>query len=87
MVRKIENREIITLGEASEKYNDCRFVFIYTENIDYGSDDSRGYVIYSYDEEDEMLQIPREEVINKNRAYLWGQNFNPEPYNVIGGIV
>ncbi|MCL2224644.1 MAG: hypothetical protein FWB96_06730 [Defluviitaleaceae bacterium] len=87
MVRKIENREIITLGEAAQKYNDCRFVFVYTESINYGGEESKGYVAYTYDKESEMRQIPREEFKGKSCGFDWGRNYDPEPYPVIGGIV
>ncbi|MCL2224800.1 MAG: hypothetical protein FWB96_07525 [Defluviitaleaceae bacterium] len=87
MVRKIENREIITLGEASEKYNDCRFVFVYTEDIDYGGEESKGYVAYTYDKESEMRQIPKDDIGDKSYGHDWGRNYDPEPYPVIGGIV
>jgi hypothetical protein len=84
MVKKIYDREIITCGKAAKKYADSNFVFIITENIDYCGDDSKGYVIYTYNNPSELSQIPKDEIDGKEYGLLHGYAADPEPQ--VGGV-
>jgi len=87
MLKKIEDRQIMTGNEAAEKYNNCRFLFIITEQIGYDSRYSKGYVAYTYDKFSECLQIPEEELnYGVASAESYGIDYDPEPYPCIGGV-
>ncbi len=84
MVKKINNKEIITCAEAVRKYSESNIVFIFTENVDYCGDESRGYVVYTYDNPSELFQIPTDETEGKEYGLLHGYAADPEPQ--VGGV-
>ena len=92
MLKKINEKEIITLREAEKRHSESLFLFVYTENINYGGKESRGYVSYTFDKDCEFSEVSRDEWYGEDKNAVlygieWGANFNPEPYTVIGGIV
>ena len=87
MLKKIEDRTIMTGNEAAEKYDDCRFLFISTEQIGYDYENSKGYVAYTFNKFSESLLIPDEEIDCGVASYnTFGVNFDPEPYPSVGGV-
>ena len=78
MLKKTEDRTIMTGNEAAEKYNDCCFLFVITEQIGYDSRNSKGYVAYTYHNLSEPLLIPKEEKTQGVAlAYVHGLNYDP----------
>ena len=67
MLKKIETKEIMTARDAMKKYNDKYFLMVITEKVD-GCDYDLGYVIYTTNNKNEMLDIPSEELKGK----FWG---------------
>ena len=61
MLTKIETKEIMTTRQAAEKYRDKYFQMAITQDVD-GLDNDLGYVMYIYDCEREVLNIPNEEI-------------------------
>ena len=86
MIKKVNDRNIITLEDATIKYNNCRFIFVFKEVDGLGGGKRKGYVIYTYDKESESLLIPVDEMNGNECGYYWGQDFDPEPYIAIGNV-
>ena len=84
MLKKIETQEIMTTRAAMKKYRTQYFNMIITEVVDQGDNDL-GYVIYTADDEREMLKVPRDEYKGKKVAFLLG--VAAEPYPQIGNVV
>ena len=88
MLKKIEDRQIMTGNEAAEKYNDCRFLFIITEQVGYDYVNSKGYVAYTYDKFSECLAIPEdEEEQGVASAHSFGINYDAYSYPTVERIV
>ncbi|MCL2171547.1 MAG: hypothetical protein FWB71_05280 [Defluviitaleaceae bacterium] len=83
MLTKIETKEIMTKRAAMEKYRDKYFKMVITETGD-GQDNSLGYVIYTFDDEKEALDIPREE--QRGRVVATALGVAAEPWIQIGGL-
>jgi len=83
MLKKIETKEIMTHWQARNVYRDYYFHFLITEEVDRGDNDL-GYVIYIYDNLDEMQYIPREELRHSRVSITLG--VAAEPPGLIGGI-
>lgn len=60
MLEKIENKEIMTTGEAAEKYEDKFFFMVITEIVD-RADNDLGYVIYTADTRHELQKASLDE--------------------------
>jgi len=84
MLTKIEDRTIMTARQAEIKYADNYFNFVITDIGD-GQDNMLGYVIYIYDHEKEMLDVPREEMEGKQVGRFMGINADKNIY--VGGLV
>ena len=84
MLSKISTPEIITTRKAREKYRTQYFVMVITEIVDYGDNDL-GYVIYAADENNELLEVSREEYKGKRVAFMLG--VAAEQYPQIGNLV
>ena len=85
---KIEDKEIMTVWEATLKYTDKYMLMIRTERVDDGDED-KGYVSYIYDEEIESLQIPRVEIeasISDGQMAMWVMGYSADTGIQIGGI-
>ena len=85
---KIEDKEIMTVWEASKKYAD-KYIMMIRVDEGNGGDTQKGYVVYVHDEHAERLQIPKDEM----RQYLEGeglvlfmQGVDAERYLQVGGI-
>ena len=88
MLKKIEDRQIMTGKEAAEKYNNCRFLFIITKQVGYDYINSKGYVAYTYDKYSECLQIPEEEKRQGVAcANTFGVNYDAYSYPSVERIV
>ena len=83
MLTKIEKKEIMTKWDAINKYADKYFHMVITERVD-GHQNDLGYVIYTYDDEREIRDIPREEYEGSVVAHCVG--YSAEPFGQIGGI-
>ena len=84
MLKKIDEKSIITLKEAGEKYFDCHYLFIFTEMVGHVEDESKGYVIYTYNKFSESRQIPQDEIHGKPCGFFFG--YAADPYPKIGSI-
>jgi len=60
MLKRIDCQEIMTVQEAMNKYRDYYFRMVITEG-DGGRNTDKGYVIYIYDDQKEMRNIPFED--------------------------
>ena len=85
MLKKIENREIMTTWDAMKKYSGQYFLMIVTKVVDMSGQKDLGYVIYTADKDIELNQIPREEYEDKQAAFLEG--WNAEPFPIIDRVV
>ncbi|MDR2166433.1 MAG: hypothetical protein LBE35_01105 [Clostridiales bacterium] len=81
MLRKIENREIMTLREAREKYSNNWFFMVTTQEVDTAYEDL-GYVVYIGDSQDDLSTIDREEFFaqGKDVCTAFGRNVDWPPY-------
>ena len=84
MLNKIETLKTMTKRDARVKYRTQHIVMIITTVVDYGDNDM-GYVIYTADENKELLTISREEYKGKRVAFMLG--VAAEPYPQIGNVV
>lgn len=84
MLRKIENREIISKKEAKKKYAPYHILMITTEAVDRIYEDL-GYVIYIADKEWELHDVPREEYEGLSAAFMVGMS--ADPYPMVGNVV
>ena len=84
MLSNIVTKEIITARAAMEKYRTKYFIMIITEVVDY-CDNDLGYVIYTADNRKELNQVPRDEYLGKNVAFMLG--VAAEPYPMVGNVV
>ena len=85
MLKKIEEREIMTAWEAMNKYRDKYFHFVVTEEADnYQFQQDLGYVAYTYDCPREMRKIPKEEFKDVRYGALLG--VAAEPTGLFAGI-
>ena len=84
MLNKIETHEIMTKRNARVKYRTQYIVMIITSVVDQ-CDNDLGYVIYTADDERELLKIPRDEYKDKLVAFTLG--VAAEPYPQIGNVV
>jgi len=60
MLKRIDCQEIMAVWEAMNKYRDYYFEMVITEG-DGGRNTDKGYVIYIYDDQREMRNIPFED--------------------------
>jgi hypothetical protein len=74
----------MTLNEATIRYADKYFIFMFKEHTQINPDDELGYVLYDYDKRNESSSIPREELKNKYCAFSHGDFVEPAPQ--IGGV-
>ena len=81
MLKRIENQEIMTSREAKKRYRDKYFYFMITKEVD-RADNDLGYVLYTYDNEREWREIPREEL--KDKAYEVSFGEAVEPMGLMG---
>ena len=84
MLNKITFKETITTRAAMEKYRTKHFIMIITEVVDY-CDNDLGFVIYTADNRRELNQVPRDEYIGQNAAFMLG--IAAEPYPMVGNVV
>lgn len=80
---KINSLEVMTTWAARNKYPINHIVMIKTKFVD-GGDNDLGYVIYTYDNNRDIRNIPREEIKGKPTIFTLG--INAEPHKQIGGI-
>ena len=59
MIKKIEDKEIITRVEARRRYKKYYIGMIMTEEKMHDPDNALGYVVYVMDTYDEIFKIPR----------------------------
>ena len=93
MLKKIETKEIKTIGELRQIYSDYWFRYIIVEKdedwLHKPLEEVKAIVIYLADNRDEFLFVPQDE-IDTTSFYSggndWGVNVNPEPGIQIGGI-
>jgi|GEM_PF-1077536 len=81
MIKKIEDQEVITLEEAKEKYRDYQIYFIITEKTGYSHNKTKGYVLYIFEKDSEVRQIPEEEKKGRRTAWTIGNNLGESPFN------
>ena len=84
MLDKIETMELMTIGEAREKYRNKYIRMAITEIID-NKDADIGYVIYIADKEYDFYGVSRDDYKDKLIAGLVGSA--AEPYPIIGNVV
>ena len=60
MLKRIDCQEILTVREAMNKYSDYYFQMVITEGNG-GRNTDKGYVIYIYDDQREMRNLPFEQ--------------------------
>ena len=84
MLSEIKTNEIMTARAAMEKYRTKYFLMVITEVVDQ-CDNDLGYVIYTADNEKELIQISEDEFQDKRVAYMLG--VAAEPFPIIGGVV
>ena len=84
MLRKVENKEILTIREARKKYAANYFIMIITEMVDH-ADNDLGYVIYTADSDKELSKVSRDEYRGKTAAFMIGGLV--EPYPTVGNVV
>jgi len=83
MLQKIENKSIISVWDAENKYLDKHFIFVITTRVDTQQQDL-GYVAYIADTEDELYKLPREEF--SGLVTLYAHGLEAELDLQIGGI-
>ena len=84
MLKIINERDVMTKKAARTKYPTKYFIMIITDVVD-KCDNDLGYVIYTADKEKELIQIPKDEYIGKNAAFLLGGA--AEPFPSLGNVV
>ena len=84
MLQKIEKQEVMTTRAAMIKYRAQYFVMIITSVIDQGDNDL-GYVIYSAEDNRELLKVSRDEYKGKTVAFY--QGVAAEQYPQVGNVV
>jgi len=91
MLQKVENQPIMTVDELKTHYPDNWYRFSIVEGNAYEDPTvvELARVIYLADNEDELLDIPRDELVvpgSPGGGTDWGCNVNPEPGIQIGGM-
>ena len=84
MLEKIEKKEIMTTREAVKRYPTKYFRMVITEVVDQ-CDNDLGYVIYTADNERDIVKAPMDEYKGQRVAYMYGDL--TEPYLSIGNVV
>ena len=86
---KIEDKEIMTVWEARNKYADKHIMMIGIAGENQMGDGQKGYVVYVHDKHIERLDIPEPEM----QTYMTGEGMPiftlgvmAEPYPQVGGI-
>ena len=69
MLTKIQDKEIISVWDAVNKYQEKYFIMIITETIDNVYHD-RGYVIYASENRKDLIDIPLDEY-TEGKATFW----------------
>ncbi|MCL2171731.1 MAG: hypothetical protein FWB71_06200 [Defluviitaleaceae bacterium] len=83
MITKIETQEIMTRRAARVKYRDKFFQMVITEIVD-TQDNDLGYVTYTYDNRNEMLDVPNDYPPETIYGHCLG--IAAEPELQIGGL-
>ena len=78
MLNKIETQEIMTKRNARVKYRTQYIIMIITEIVDQ-CDNDLGYVIYTADDEGELLAVPEDEYLGQRAAFTLGVAAEPYP--------
>ena len=84
MLEKIETKEIMTAREAVKKYPTKYFFMVITDIVDQ-CDNDRGYVIYTADNQRDLVKVPMDEYRGQRVASMYGTL--TEPYPSIGNVV
>ena len=91
MLRKVENQPVMTVDELKTHYPDNWYRYSVVEGNAYENpnDIELVRVIYLADSEDELLDIPLNELVvpgSPGGGTSWGENVDPEPGIQIGGM-
>ena len=84
MVEKIEANEIMTTKDAVKKYPTKYFMMVITEIVD-RCDNDLGYVIYTADDQRDLMNASMDEYKGQRVASMYGTL--TEPYPSIGNVV
>ena len=84
MLRKIDDKVLITIADAAEKYSSYYICMVVIEKND-GFRADKGYVLYIADNEDEFLKIPESDKQNKCFAWVTGNHADANIH--VGGMV
>jgi len=84
MLEKIEINEIMTTQDAVKKYPTKYFMMVITEIVD-RCDNDLGYVIYTADDQRDLMKASMDEYKGQRVASMYGTL--TEPYPSIGNVV
>ena len=84
MLKKVDKKEIMTTREAVKKYPDKYFRMVITEIVD-RCDNDLGYVIYTADDQRDLVKAPLDEYKGQRVASMFGDL--TEPYPSIGNVI
>ena len=84
MLEKIETIEIMTTRDAVKKYPTKYFMMVITEIVDQ-CDNDLGYVIYTADDQRDLVKASMDEYRGQRVASMYGTL--TEPYPSIGNVV
>ena len=84
MLEKIEKKEIMTTREAVKRYPTKYFRMVITEIVDH-CDNDLGYVVYTADDQRDLVKAPMNEYKGQRVASMYGTL--TEPYPSIGNVV
>lgn len=84
MLKKIEEMEILTARDAIKKYPSEYFIMVITEIVD-RCDSDLGYVIYTADDQRDLIKASMDEYKGQRVASMYGTL--TEPYSSIGNVV
>jgi len=84
MLKRIDDRLILTIADATEKYAQYYICMVITEEND-GFRADKGYVFYIANDEEEFLKIPASEKEGKRFAWVTGNHADKNIH--VGGMV
>jgi hypothetical protein len=74
MLIKITDHKLLSMQEAVLRYPTKYFKMLITERVDTTGQRDKGYVLYTADTRQELLDIPHEELYEKRVASLHGDD-------------
>jgi len=86
MIKKTNNNEVLTKGEAQEKYAKLYFRYLIVERNVYQQDKTKVIVVYTADTEKEIYASPRHDEDGNGLSIATGHGAGDPTVMQLGGV-